>query len=162
MMKTMTMSRRKLRKNSQGGFTLIEILLVLFISCFLVSIVTIFSFKYIGEYNDTQIVYEIQTKLREAQFLGYADQNGHEIAYLRNNVFGIYRLRIDDWHFAQQIPPSVKLYFGLSNGKNYTFRIKSNMNFSGIGTLRVETSRGVEHYTINLGKGRFTHVPATQ
>lgn len=155
------MSHLKRRKDTQGGFTLIEILLVLFISGFLVSIVTIFSFKYIGEYNDTQIVYEIQTKLREAQFLGYANRNGHEIAYFSNNVFGIYRLRIDDWHFAQLIPPSVELYFG-ANGKNYSFRIKSNMNFSGIGTLRVETSRGIEHYTINLGKGRFTHVSSTQ
>ena len=159
----MTISHRKMKDKVQGGFSLIEILLVLFISCFLVSIVTTFSFKYIGEYNDTQIVYEIETKLREAQFLGYANQNGHYINYFQNRVLGIYRLRIDDWHFAQQIPPSVKLYFGLSTGSsNYFLRIKSNMNFSGIGTLRVETSRGVEQYTINLGKGRFTHVSTTE
>jgi prepilin-type N-terminal cleavage/methylation domain-containing protein len=157
----MTMSHRKRSKQLQGGFSLIEILLVLFISCSLVSIVTFFSFKYIGEYNDTQIIYEIQTKIREAQFLGYANQKGHKVNYFKDNVFGIYRLRIDDWHFAQQIPPSVNLYFG-ANGSNYFFRIRSDMNFSGIGTLRVETSRGIEHYTMNIGKGRFTHVSSTE
>lgn len=152
---------RKKVIESEKGFTLIEMLLVLFISFFLVSIVTLFSYKYIGEYNDTQIIYELQTKIREAQFLGYANEYGHYLTYFDSRVFGIYQSRLEGWQFAQKMPSTIKLHIGYANGSIKPYRLKSNMNVGGIGTLKVQTARGIEHYTINLGKGRFTHVSTT-
>ena len=58
---------------NERGFSLIELLLVMFITFSVISIVMKLSFDHIATFIDEQIQYELQLKIREAQFLAYAN-----------------------------------------------------------------------------------------
>ena len=144
-------------KISEKGFSLIELLLVLFITFFVVSIVMKMSFGYIATFNDEQIQFQTQLKIREAQFLAYANNEDFYITS-RNGKFSIAQSKPTNIYFEQKLPPNVQLRFTRGEDKLTTFEIQSTMNTNGILSLHVETQRGNQQYTLNIGKGRFTYV----
>ena len=141
----------------EKGFSLIEILLVLFITFFVISIVMKMSFGHIAAFNDEQIQFQSQLKIREAQFLAYANNEDFYITS-RDGKFSIAQSTPTNIYFEQKLPPNVQLRFSRGEDKLSTFVIQSTMNTNGILRLHVETQRGNQQYTLNIGKGRFTYV----
>ena len=143
-------------KFSEKGFSLIELLLVLFITFFVISIVMKMSFEHIAAFNDEQIQFQTQLKIREAQFLAYANNEDFYITS-RNGKFSVAQSTPTNIYFEQQLPPNIQLRFTRGEDKLSTFVIQSTMNTNGILSLHVETQRGNRQYTVNIGKGRFTY-----
>jgi len=141
---------------NERGFSLIELLLVLCITFSVISIVMKMSFNHIATFIDEQIQYESQLKIREAQFLAYANNEDFYIT-LRNERFSIAQSKPDNLYFEQYLPDDVKLRFTRGEDRLSTFVIYSTMMTNGIVKLHVDTKRGNQQYTLNIGKGRFTY-----
>lgn len=140
----------------ERGFSLIELLLVMFITFFIISIVMKMSFDHIATFNDYQIQYESQLKIREAQFLAYANKEDFYIT-LRNGRFSIAQSTPRNLYFEQYLPSDVQLRFTRGQYPLSTFVIRSTMITNGITKLHVDSERGNQQYTLNIGKGRFTY-----
>lgn len=143
-------------KINEKGFSLIELLLVMFITFLVISLVMKMSFDHIATFNDNQIQYESQLKIREAQFLAYANKEDFYIT-LRNGRFSIAESTPRNLYFEQYFPGDVQLRFTRGKYPLSTFVIRSTMITNGIVTLHVDSARGDQRYTLNLGKGRFTY-----
>ena len=150
------MSRIVKEVQKEQGFSLIELLLVMFITFFVTSIVMKMSFNHIATFNDFQIQYESQLKIREAQFLAYANKEDFYIT-LRNGRFSIAESTPRNIYFEQYLPADVQLKFTRGRYPLSTFVIRSTMVTNGIVSLHVDSERGNQQYTLNIGKGRFTH-----
>lgn len=141
---------------NEQGFSLIELLLVMFITFFVISIATKLSFEHIATFNDEQIQYESQLKIREAQFLAYANNEDFYVTS-RNGRFSIAQSNPRNIYFEQDLPTNLQLKFTRGKYPLSTFSIRSSMIMNGIVGLSVESERGNQRYTINIGKGRFTY-----
>ena len=141
---------------NERGFSLIELLLVMFITFSVISIVMKLSFEHIATFIDEQIQYELQLKIREAQFLAYANSEDFYIT-LRDGRFSIAQSKPSNLNFEQYLPDDVKLRFTRGEYRLSTFVIYSTMITNGIVKLHVDTERANQQYTLNLGKGRFTY-----
>lgn len=150
------MTQISMKKLGEKGFSLIEILLVLFITFFIVSFVMKMSFGHIATFNDEQIQFQTQLKIREAQFLAYANNEEFYITSL-NGRFSIAQSIPSNIYFEQQLPSNIHLRFTRGEYPLSTFVIQPTMNTNGIVGLHVESERGKLQYTLNIGKGRFTY-----
>lgn len=157
MLRVIQINMNDLKIAEEKGFSLIEILLVLFITFFVISIGMKMSFGHIAAFNDEQIQFQSQLKIREAQFLAYANNEDFYITS-RDGKFSIAQSTPTNIYFEQKLPPNVQLRFTRGEDKLSTFVIQSTMNTNGILRLHVETQRGNQQYTLNIGKGRFTYV----
>ena len=148
------MKSRKL--DNEQGFSLIEMLLVLFISFFVISFFMKISFNYIEAFNNEQIQFQSQLKIREAQFLAYANDEDFYITSLNGSLF-MAQTKPNNIYFEQELPANIKLWFTRGEYPLSTFVIRSTMVTNGIVGLHVDSERGSQHYTMNIGKGRFTY-----
>ena len=141
---------------NERGFSLIELLLVMFITFSVISIVMKLSFDHIESFIDEQIQYQPQLKIREAQFLAYANNEDFYVTS-RNGRFSLAQSRPENIYFEQYLPEDVHLKFTRGKYPLLTFVIRSTMRTNGIVGLNIDSKRGNQRYTLNIGKGRFTY-----
>ena len=142
---------------NERGFSLLEMLLVMFISFTIIGFITIFSFKFIDAHTDEQYMYQVQAKIKEAQFVSYANKQ-FQVISMRRNIFGIYAYRNYNWLHAQFTRKQVVANVYHAN-ENITTSVMINhrMNLSGISKIVFYSRRGYDEFTMHLGKGRITH-----
>ncbi len=140
---------------NEQGFSLIEILLVLFITFLVISFTMKLSFDHIATFNEEQIHYQLQLKIREAQFLAYANNEDFYVT-TRNGRFILAQSTPKNLYFEQVLPTNIQLRFTRGKYPLSTFVIRSTMIMNGIVGINVGSERGNQRYTLNIGKGRFT------
>lgn len=143
-------------QRNEKGFTLVEMLLVLAITMVIFTLVATFSYKFIGEYNDKQIQYEVQLKLREAQTVALANKTYYIVTF-KYNTLHIYQNVMEPPYFIQPMPSSIYAEIGFHGNNSEPFTFSPNLKVNGIGYLNFYTERGNIYYTINIGKGRFSY-----
>ena len=141
---------------SERGFSLVELLLVMFITFFVISIVMKLSFEHIAMFNDYQIEYESQLKIREAQFLAYANEEDFYITAL-NGRFTLAQSTPRNLYFEQYLPDDIKLRFTRGKYHMPIFVVHPTMITNGVISVNIDSERGNQRYTLNIGKGRFTY-----
>ena len=141
---------------NERGFSLIELRLVLFITFSVISMAMKLSFDHIATFIDEQIQYESQLKIREAQFLAYANNEDFYVTSL-NGRFSLAQSKPENIYFEQYLPKDVQLKFTRGKYPFPIFVIRSTMIMNGIVGINIESERGNQKYTLNVGKGRFTY-----
>lgn len=134
------------------GFTLIEMLAVLFIVFSLSAIIMNFSFKHLHYFAEDQLLFELQLKFREAQLIAHHNQREVFFSTLNNDLI-IYD--IEKTYFRQTFPPNLEVSITHNFSNKRLIEIDSTMGNLVGGKITVKSERKKQEARIQLGKGRF-------
>ena len=138
-------------KNS-NGFTLIEMLLVLFVVLLTSSIVFQITYTISEKFVVNQFFQQLLLDIQEIQALAIKDEEAYYIQFNSSNQYKGYGIISGEVIFERDIPKGIKLDV-LSNLKH--FMVYPNGDVSNFGTIRFYTPFGQINLIIYIKEGRL-------
>jgi competence protein ComGC len=143
-----------IRNRNEKGFSLLEALLTLGIFMVIVALSS-FTFIHMERYNYTQYAGELKIKVRESQIKTYETGVSHKIKTYSDRI-DFFMEATEPW-YTFYMPPNVKIVIDSYRNNISGVAFKPNKNISSISYLRIETPIGIEQYTLNIGRAKFTN-----
>ena len=140
-------------KYNEKGFTLIEMLLVLFI----VLLFSAIAFKFTIQYSEKRVIEQVITQLQldilTAQAKAIEEQQSVQIKFSVDNRYVMFN-EFGTIYVERNLPEEIKFNI-LSNLQRIWFTSLGEV--VGFGTIRFNTSEGEKVLIINIHKGRIRY-----
>src|SRR5690606_17073592 len=142
----------KLLLTDERGFTLLEMLIVLFIFLIINSAILYFSQKPLMDYTEKQVINQNEMFIRMAQLLSIETGTSHSF-----EIINCHRIRIRERNtfnivYDQRIARPIHMFLSTPNSR-LIFNAKGNVQAFGRLTYHFEN---ISHqYSINIGKARI-------
>lgn len=146
------MAHRKSIISNERGYTLIEMLAVLFIVSTICFIVFQFSHKKIEDYTYRKTIDQLELTIRAAQMQAIEEQVPIYCNIIEEKLFYIHRGYYIDPIYTQTLPEGMTAFIGTANNR-ISFNTTGNVYNSG--KFRFIVRGKPITYSVNLGKGRF-------
>ena len=140
------------RIEDEQGFTLIEMLLVLFVVMCLTGIMTKMSMK-VSEAKEIEHFFtQVQLDIQFIQMASVEQKDNYSIKFLAPATYYIIKKNSNIDVYERPYPKNVEFLSGKSTFVTFTY--KANGNVSKAGTLFFKTPIGEKKVVVTLGAGR--------
>ena len=144
------MERKKV--NNSNGFTLIEMLLVLFIVLLTSSIVFKITLTMTEKRVVNQFFQQVMLDIQEIQSLAIAINEPFNVQFYTNNHYKGYSIFSGEIIFERDFPKNITLE--VTSNLKY-FMVHPNGDVSNFGTIRFNTNFGQKNLIIYIKEGRM-------
>lgn len=137
------------------GFTLLEVITVLFITSVLSACVIGFANKKLADITYMRTIEQIQLMIKTAQTMAMEKREYIYCSADYNSYFKVHQGFLLDPILTQQLPEGMEVLITTSN-KKITFNPDGEISQAGKVRFKVNDDHYI--YSINLGKGRFIKI----